>query len=340
MDVFVRSLITEWRKLQLPFAGAKILLAVSGGADSCALLLGIEELLRRKKLTNEFLVVHFNHCLRGAFSDSDEAFVRSLSERNGLRFVSGNWEAALVKKPTRNVEQRARDARYEFFLRVAEDEQADYVLTAHTKNDQAETLLMNLVRGAGIDGLAGMRPVRKLETGNAPRREILLVRPFVNWATREQMENYCEKRGQAFLNDSMNDDEQFARVKIRKRVIPLLAEFNPRIVESLSRCAEALRDVVDEFNVAEAAVVQETIKISALKNLTSAERTRYLRAWIKRHRGNLRGISLSHITAVEKLCTSRKSGRVSELPGGQKVEKVNGTLVFGKGQVEKRCSDN
>jgi len=313
---FVRNLITEWRRLNLPFDGETVIVAVSGGADSTALLLALADLKKRKKLDLEFIAAHFNHRLRGKESNSDEAFVRKLAKGAVFKFYSGSGSL----KGTSNLEERARNVRYEFFAKLAKQSKAVLVLTAHTMNDQAETIMMNLVRGTGIDGLVGIRKVRPLETGS----KIQLVRPLLAWAKRTDTENFCLENKVAFRLDAMNDDLTFTRVRIRKSVLPLLAEINPKIVETLSRTAELLQPL-DKGKIT---TVNGSIKLADLSDLSKNELYSHLRAWIGENRGNTRGLQLKHIEAVARLVNSPKSGRLVELPGGDSVIKHGGRLDF------------
>ena len=316
MHKFVRNLITEWRRLNLPFDGETVIVAVSGGADSTALLLALADLKKRKKLDLEFIAAHFNHRLRGKESNSDEAFVRKLAKGAVFKFYSGSGSL----KGTSNLEERARNVRYEFFAKLAMQRKAVLVLTAHTMNDQAETIMMNLVRGTGIDGLVGTRKVRPLETGS----KIQLVRPLLAWAKRTDTENFCLENKVAFRLDAMNEDLTFTRVRIRKSVLPLLAEINPKIVETLSRTAELLQPL-DKGKIT---TVNGSIKLADLSDLSKNELYSHLRAWIGENRGNTRGLQLKHIEAVARLVNSPKSGRLVELPGGDSVIKHGGRLDF------------
>ena len=163
MNDFVRNLITEWRKLKLPFEGKTFVIGVSGGADSVSLALALRDLKTRGKLNLRFVVAHFNHVLRGKESDLDEDFVRELAAQNDFELALGRGRIV----STGNLEQKARNARYDFLTKTAENLKAHGVLTAHTLNDQAETFLINLIRGSGLEGLGGMKPVRVLkEKGN------------------------------------------------------------------------------------------------------------------------------------------------------------------------------
>ena len=257
MQNFVRNLLTEWRKLKLPFDDETVIAAISGGADSVSLLLALHELRERKKLNLRFVVAHFNHHLRGDESDEDERFVKSLAGRFGFELALGKGE---IVHEAGNLEQNARESRYKFLAETAENLDAPFVLTAHTLNDQAETFLFNLLRGSGLDGLGGMKPQRSLEwkvkskeSAESPianrQSSIQLVRPLLNWAKREDTENFCHLNEVEFRYDSMNEDLKFNRVRIRKVLLPLLKDFNPKIVETLAKTAELLRADAEQLSV-------------------------------------------------------------------------------------------
>ena len=209
MDRFPREFVTEWRKLELPFKGERAVVAVSGGADSVSLLLVLNELSRRRKITNELIGAHFDHGLRGKESRADAEFVRELAGSLGYEFELGRGRVA--KKG--NLEQNARLARYAFLAKTAERHKAFAVLTAHTVNDQAETFLLNLIRGSGPEGLAAMRAIRQLEGTEAK-----LVRPMLRWATREETKVFAFTRVN-FRTDAMNRDPRFTRVRIRTELL-------------------------------------------------------------------------------------------------------------------------
>jgi tRNA(Ile)-lysidine synthase len=318
MHKFVRSLITEWRKLGLPFANETVILAVSGGADSVSLVLAIHDLAVRKKLSHQFVVAHLNHKLRGDESDADAEFVKTLADRLELSFEVGT--ANLPKRG--NLEQHARDARYEFLSKVATRHGAFAVLTAHTRNDQAETLLFNLIRGSGPEGLAGISPVRQLAN------QIQLVRPLLAWATRDDTEQFCVQSGVEYRTDSMNSDERFSRVKIRRQILPALAEINPKIVQSLARTADVMRKYAVPDSFGSIYCESPDLVLKDLKELNEADLSEMIRSWLRNSRGNLRSLQLKHIEAVARLVNSRKSGNTVELPGGGRVVKQGGKLRF------------
>lgn len=325
MHKFVRSLITEWRKLDLPFAGETVIIAVSGGADSMSLLIAAHDLAKRKKLTHRMIVAHFNHKLRGTESDADERFVSEQAVRFGFEFISGS--GPLKKKD--NLEQAARNARYEFLSRIASENDALAVLVAHTQNDQAETLLFNLIRGSGPDGLAGMRQVRELKD------DILLVRPLLSWASRTDTEAFCRDNEVLYRSDPMNEDEKYSRVRIRRDVIPRLAEINPKIVETLARTADLMHRSSGDITLSGEDGDRGNLIIKDLNTLQRADLYSTLRAWLRTKRGSLRSLQLKHVEAVERLILSRKSGNTVELPGGGRIVKHGGALRFTNIKVEK-----
>lgn len=340
---FTLNLLTEWRKLELPFLRARIVIAVSGGADSCALALGISELVNRKKLENRFAIAHFNHGLRGEESDADAEFVRELSRGLGFDYLEDRPKKGLHRSQG-NLEQHARVERYRFLESAAAEYGASAVLTAHTVNDQAETLLMNLVRGSGLTGLSGMRPVRPFgygEEGGKIAGGLVIARPLLRWAAREETVRYVNESGVEIRRDTMNDDLSFLRVRVRKELIPALKELNPGIVRTLSRVSGVLAAELEMLetghisSVLREICVDEKIKISQIKSFTPIARETLVRKWLEARRGSLRGIGRANLKAVADLATTRKSGATVEIPGFGIVVKHRGCLVFKDLQVEK-----
>ena len=329
MDKFTRNFLTEWRKLGLPFSDKTFVVAVSGGADSLSLALVLDELRRRKKLNLRFVVAHFNHNLREAASEEDREFVSDFASKYEFELALGEGEIS----EKGNLEQNARQARYKFLAEIAQNVDAYGVLTAHTINDQAETFLINLIRGSGIEGLGAMKPVGEFPISDIKSR-ILLVRPFLKWAKRGETEQFCKDKGFDFRYDAMNENFAFRRVRIRKVLLPMLEDFNPKIIENLAETANLLRGDAEMLKIEESKL-GEHLTIKELVKLPKSIRYRTLRSWLKRHRGNLRRLELKHIKAIDKLATSKKSGRKVELPGNYFVIKNSGKLIFEIEKVEK-----
>ena len=329
---FAQSLAKEWRRLGLPAANARVVVAVSGGADSVALLCALNELTESKKLKLKLFVAHLDHGLRKD-SRADARWVKALARRLGHESLSRRVNVkALAAGSGDNLEQAARRARYKFLAKVAKEKQAVVVLTAHTMDDQAETVVLNLLRGSGMDGLSGMEPARQLGEGS----EVILARPLLGWARRTNTENYCRSRAVEFLTDEMNTDEKFTRVRVRRQLLPQMESFNPKIVEGLARTAELLREDFAALDRAASRLLELAIedgagsrlRIDLLALAPTALRRRALRQWIEQGRGHLKRIERVHVLAVESLLFGDRGGRVIELPGGPKVLRRQKWLQF------------
>jgi tRNA(Ile)-lysidine synthase len=340
INQFPRMLLAEWRKLKLPLSGETIVVAVSGGADSTALLLAIEELRRYQKLAPEICVAHLDHRLRKS-SAKDAKWVSELAQKLGFRAVIGRTKVADdARAASDNLEQAARNARYAFLERTAKKVSAKYVLTAHTMDDQAETVLLRLMRGSAGLGLGGMEALRPLsKTSN-----IKLVRPLL-WARRVETEDYCRIRKTQFLFDEMNEDQTFARVKVRKQLLPLMQSFNQKVVEALSRTATQLREDGAVLSNNSGALLEQAavsnqqgdlddetkplaLDVKVLANAPPALRRRALRQWLSDARGSARRLEMVHLLAVERLLEGSVGGRVVELPQGGRVRRIRNRLEF------------
>jgi tRNA(Ile)-lysidine synthase len=250
------KLLDHVRRAELLRPGDRVGIAVSGGADSVALLRLLLEL--RSELGIVLSVVHFNHQLRGAESDADEHFVFELAHRHDLEFHLGSADTAQYAKEKRlSLEAAARDLRYGFFAEMAsapsESGLPHKIATAHTLDDQAETVLMRIVRGTGLRGLGGIHPRVVVEgeeaaghhdTGHASghsESSAEVIRPLLRFRRRE-LEAYLREIEQDWREDSSNRDPHFTRNRVRAQLLPLLErEFNPAVAESLAELADIAR---------------------------------------------------------------------------------------------------
>ena len=269
--------------------GDRLVCAVSGGADSMALLWAMY--LLKDKLDIRLSAAHFNHGLRGAESDRDEAFVRDFCEGMGIPFHRGNAAVTAGKK---GLEAAARDARYAFLRRLP-----GKIATAHTANDNAETVLMHLVRGTGLKGLGAIAPV----SGT-------LIRPMLS-VTREEVLGFLEEYHIPYVTDSSNETDAFLRNRLRRHVIPLLEQENPRLAENLSAMALRLRE--DEAALAEPA----TDSVEALRGMNPAQRSRALAAFLESC--GVKEPAAEHISLAESLVFSDKPSARASFPGGVTV---------------------
>ena len=223
-----------WQK-QLIQAGDRVAVAVSGGCDSVALFRLLVEL--RSELGMVLSVAHFNHKLRGAESDADEVFVKELATLHKLEFYSGAEDVrGFAAENQLSLEAAARELRYKFFRQLLTDK-VDRVATAHTMDDQAETVMMRVIRGTGLQGLGAIRPKIKIENLAST-----IVRPLLQMR-RDELNDYLQAIGQTWCEDSTNLDLHFTRNRVRQTLIPLLKdEFNPSITQRLSEISEIARE--------------------------------------------------------------------------------------------------
>lgn len=204
-----------------------VIVALSGGADSVALLYTLNELKKSLKIT--LFACHINHNLRGEESMRDERFVRNLCERLDIPLTVFSIDVKGSVEKHESIEERARKMRYECFDRLCREKNAK-LATAHTASDNAETVFINILRGTGTKGLGGIPPVR----GN-------IIRPLLR-CTREDIERCCEENKLEYVTDSSNLSDDYTRNKLRHRLIPLLKEFNPSVTEAVSRMTSAVYD--------------------------------------------------------------------------------------------------
>jgi|CXWL01.1.fsa_nt_gi tRNA(Ile)-lysidine synthase len=225
---------SDWRRVP-------VVIAVSGGADSVALLRGLVSLAGDAK--SRLIVGHFNHGLRVS-AGNDEEFVVELSARLGVRCAVGRPVQDLKHVAGGSLEEAARDARYEFLTATAKQVGARYLVTAHTADDQAETILLRFVRGTGLAGLAGIPRMREIAPG------ITLVRPLLA-QRRGDVVAYLSQLGQSYCDDESNADLRFTRNRLRHELLPHLATYNPQVVESLQRLGQLAAEAT-EYLVAQA----------------------------------------------------------------------------------------
>jgi tRNA(Ile)-lysidine synthase len=302
--------------------GCRVLVALSGGSDSVALL----RILRELEATDDFTVAgaaHLNHQLRGADADEDERFCAALAAELGAPFISQRVDvAALAKAERRSVEVAARAARYAFFERAAVECAADTIAVGHTKDDQAETFLLRLLRGAGARGLSGIHP-----------RAGRVIRPLLE-IERRVLRDYLADCRQPFREDASNADVAIPRNRVRHELLPLLrSRFSPAIVDVLAREAVLARQ--DEEFLQEQAIkladeivlTEEAIRIDAI-GLAAAPRalsSRIVLAALTRFAGS-KPITSDHVERVFRL----GEGQAVSLPG-QTAVRVGGRIALRPG---------
>ena len=230
----------------------RLLVAVSGGADSVALLRGLVAVSPEFSL--ELCVAHLNHRLRGADSDADAGWVGELCASLNLPHELGSLSTSELPADASGLEENARTLRYRFFDEVAAKYQCDKIALAHTADDQVETVLHHLLRGTGMAGLRGMSAVRQTTSGRHIVRPILAVR-------RTLLESYLVESGQSFRTDATNTDSAMTRNRLRHVVLPLLREqINPQVDAAISRLAEQAAEIDDFLSQAAVRLLDRTLK--------------------------------------------------------------------------------
>jgi tRNA(Ile)-lysidine synthase len=315
--------------------GLKLSAAVSGGADSVALLTLLAE--TRAQLGFVLSVVHFNHKLRGKASDADEKFVSELAERLGVTIHIGHADVAgNARREKSNLEDAARRARYAFFEKLAAQGLLDAVATAHSMDDQAETVVAHILRGTGIPGLAGIHP-----SAGSVRRPLLDFR-------REELRKFLRARKQPWREDSTNRATNRTRARMRKRLLPLLIrEFNPATIEHLSGLAQrALEQTLFMTQLTaqlfEKLVTRDSsaLRISASALLdpiglgqphaAASLRNALLEKIATETKCKGGQLSAVHLDAIVRLLHHGEPGKLLQLPGGVDVIREKNSLLFRK----------
>ena len=286
----LNDLLKQLRQYAMLRSGDQVHCAVSGGADSMALLWGLY--LLKNKLNIDLAAVHFNHCLRGEESDADEAFVRAFCDRFEIPLIVGKGCITPGKK---GLEAAARDARYAFFATLP-----GKIATAHTADDNAETMLMHLIRGTGLKGLGGIAPVNGT-----------IIRPMLH-ITRQQVLAFLEEYHIPYREDSSNRTDDFLRNRLRHHVMPLLRAENPKICENLSATAQRLRE--DEAALAAAARFDDLPNVQVLRAMPQALRSRVLETFLKQC--GAPEPNATHISLAEALVFSENPSARAAFPGG------------------------
>ncbi len=311
------------RRHGMLIGGETIVVAVSGGPDSTALLHAMTALGREMRWSLH--VAHLDHGLRREAAD-DAAFVAAVSQALGLEHRAESVDArSLATRDGLSLEDAARRLRYEFLTRTAKDIGATAIATGHTLDDQAETVLLRLLRGSGLDGLAGIPPVRQSDG-------IRVVRPLLE-VTRDEVMAYLNEIGAGWRDDSTNQNREILRNRIRLVLLPALEGYNRDVRRTLARVAGLLRDEADVLRSLAAPGIAEalsgdsgTVRVAqtSFARLPAALQRRALREAVRRVRGNLSGVRFVHIEEARQLVLEGEGGAWLPLPGGVRVTRVSG----------------
>jgi tRNA(Ile)-lysidine synthase len=304
--------------------GDCVIVAVSGGPDSVCLLHLLHELM--DELDIHLVVAHFDHGLRPAEDETETAFVRRLAESLKLPFETAKGHL-LAKKARGSREEVARNARYAFLERVRRKHKAQKIALGHNLNDQAETVLMRLLRGSGTSGLTGIPPFRDNN----------IIRPLIE-IKRPEIEHYLKSKKLASVTDSSNLKTDYLRNKIRLELMPLLEVHQPQLAHLLAQTAKILRDedaYLDRItegwlnrNMERSPHPPFKVPIPSFLALPVALRRRVIRNVIGMVKKDLRRISWHHIEAIQHLAQAEKPQAVLNLPGRLTVKRAYDDLIF------------
>lgn len=312
-----------------------VVVGVSGGPDSVALLYLLHSLKGAGDWALQLHVAHLNHQLRGQEAEADAAFVESLARKLGLPFTIESVNVrALAGERGISTEQAGRQCRFEFFERLCLKSGSRTVATAHHADDNAETILHRIIRGTGLRGLGGIRAVRTIRPGS----DIRIVRPML-FLRRVQIQEYLADRGIESRVDATNHSSEFTRNRIRNVVLPLLREkFNPQVDEALLRLAEQAREADAYLNetserLLEPLVISHDDCQLTLHSDLLARKPRVMRMQVIRHALLRLGVgeqdlTYGHFEAVARLAEGREGNKTLDLPGGFRVSRRYSRLVF------------
>ncbi len=308
-------------------AGDTVVVGVSGGADSMCLLHCLYSL--REKLNINLIVAHINHCIRGDEAMRDESFVKDYCEKLGIPFMLHRVDIPkLAKQLGIGTEECGRQERYAFFQALAK-EHGGKIATAHTASDNAETLLFNIVRGSGLNGLRGIPPVRDN-----------IIRPIL-CLSRADVEDYCNENGIEYVTDSTNLSNEYTRNKIRLDIIPVLKQINPNLENSFMRFSECVSDdesFLEKLARAEMekATVKGGLKTELIQNLPLPILSRIV--LIEAKKLNFKGIEKRHVDLI--IGTIKSHHGCVSLPNGLYSDVSQGVFrIYKKDTADKNDSE-
>ena len=325
--VFLDTVKETNRQNLLITKGDRIIVALSGGADSVSLLDGLCKLSKLYKI--KVAAAHLNHMIRGAEADADEAFAAELCTKLGVPFFAERLDVpAIAKRDNISLELAGRNARYEFFKALMNEKGYNKIATGHNKNDLAETVLMRIMRGSGTDGLGSVKY----------KREDGIIRPILD-VDRKTIEGYCEENGLKFCTDKTNSENEYTRNRIRNELIPFMEEkFNPKIVDALCSLSRNAADDSEFINGYAKRLYKRlgspmpkrtpvVLDIESVKLVESPIRFRLIRQAAREEMGDDYELQKTHFEAVNNLL-EKETGACAVLPKNLKVTVKYGWLEF------------
>jgi len=320
----VLSTILDHRMVK---SGDRIVVAVSGGPDSVCLLNILFQL--RKSLNASLITAHLDHGLRPNEDEKETEFVADLARRLNLALAYGKVNN-LTEAHGTSIEEKAREKRYQFLTKVLYEHHAQKVALGHNMNDQAETVIMHILRGTGPTGLSGIPPIR----------ENRFIRPLIN-ITSDEIHTYLKQKDMPFMVDSSNLEKKYLRNKIRLELIPILLKYQPRLIEHLGElaflCGQENQFMEEEARKGLQTMILDSsehsldLSLTTFKNFSIPLQYRIIRQAIKRIKGNLRRIDIGHIKAVMDLANNSRPQIKINLPENLIIKKIYARLRFSLG---------
>ncbi len=326
-DKLTERVLKTIRNYDMLKPGDSVACAVSGGPDSVFLLLALNQLKNKLKMKS-LAICNLDHGLRGVESEEDSLFVKSLAKRLGLKFVGK--KVSLKKSKELSTEEMAREARYRFFKEAAGKMAANVIATGHTLDDQAETILMRLIKGSSLKGVVGISPIRR-------EKDISIIRPLLE-LEKEEIRRYLDENGIPYRIDRTNLEPIYFRNIVRREIIPFLERYNPRLKRVLFNLAEHLREDF-EFIKAEKAKHKHLAKCRRgrvevrLKDIVlqpKALQKEILRDLLEKSGGQVKKLTFRHWKELELLLRRKGKGKSVDLPGGVRATKTASVMVFQK----------
>jgi tRNA(Ile)-lysidine synthase len=302
--------------------GDRIVVGVSGGADSVCLLNILHRISREKDI--RLIAIHINHGIRGEEADADEEYVYRICAEWDIEFHSYSYDVkGIAAAEGLSEEEAGRKVRYQSFYDACDKYRCNKIAVAHNKNDNAETFVFNLLRGSGIKGLAGIKPFREV-TDNLHKQELVIIRPLL-CVERREIEDYLSEQGISYRTDSTNLSDEYSRNKIRNRILAYAAcEINPQTVKNIHEASlklhEALAYIEDNIALCFERIVRNEdgcyrIPVDKLLPEPAIIQKGLIRHIIEVMTGRLRDIESKHVDAILALC-GRQVGKNVQLPYG------------------------
>lgn len=310
--------------------GDRVLVAFSGGADSVCLLYSLKAL--EEKLGFKTFAAHLNHNLRGEEADYDEEFSKEFCKKIGVECVTLKSDVKeYAKKHSISEELAGRELRYSFFFDVMREKNINKLATGHHRDDQAETVLMHLIRGSGIDGLSGIRHKRENT-----------IRPLLD-VTKQEILDFCETESLEFCTDLTNFEADYNRNKIRLELLPKIREFNPSVSKTLANTSKILADEADFLeqianDEKNRITDNNSCKISELLSVHPAIRRRVVRKMIEELKSTKKDISADYTEKILAMAESNTTGKSINLGGGIVARLQYDRLVIEKDEQNKSFS--